>query len=199
MLSEYFYNVYKNVNLMLYNRGYIKSDNAELPYDIFKNMTREQLTIKTISRPASRIKQDPIYVFFPDDEKVGVKLIRIYETEMTENKINRAIIVVKNGVTSYVKSNIQKVMTNSSLVEIFNENELIIDKIQHELVPKHVLLTDEEKHDFLKKNNFREVDIPKILSSDPISRYYCPKKHDIFKIVRYSETAGFYEYYRIVV
>ena len=51
---------------------------------------------------------DQIFVFFPDDEKVGVKPIRSYSEKMQEEDVKRAIIVIKGGITPFARSAIQE-------------------------------------------------------------------------------------------
>lgn len=141
---------------------------------------------------------DKIYVFFPQaSNKVGVITIRKYITEMQENKINHAIIVVKDSITHFAKQVFSE--AKSLTIEHFRENELYIDKLSHVLVPKHELLSEEEEKELFKTYKIKGIHLPKILSSDPISRYFGAKKGNIFKITRPSETSGEYIYYRIVI
>jgi len=51
---------------------------------------------------------DQIFVFFPEDEKVGVKPIRSYSEKMQEEDVKRAIIVIKGGITPFARSAIQE-------------------------------------------------------------------------------------------
>ena len=142
---------------------------------------------------------DKIYVFFPQvTVKVGVFTIRQYIKEMQQNKVSRSIIVVKDEVTAFAKV----VFTEAKpalLIEHFRENELIIDKISHALVPKHELLEETEKKELLKLYKIKDINLPKINSNDPVSRYFGAKKGQVFKITRPSETSGETIYYRIVV
>jgi DNA-directed RNA polymerase I, II, and III subunit RPABC1 len=44
-----------------------------------------------------------MFVFFPEDEKVGIKTIKTYCERMQQENITRAIIVVQVGMTPSAK------------------------------------------------------------------------------------------------
>ena len=46
---------------------------------------------------------DQMFVFFPDDPKVGIKTIKAYCQQMQQDNINRAIIIVQTGMTPSAK------------------------------------------------------------------------------------------------
>ena len=71
--------------------------------------------------------------------------------------------------------------------------------MEHELVPKHEILSKEEEEELLKKLNTTKKHLPKILSTDPIVKALGAKKGDIIRITRKSVYAGEYYYYRVVV
>ena len=70
---------------------------------------------------------------------------------------------------------------------------------KHELVPKHILLSDAEKEELLKKYGITVRQLPRILSTDPaVTKLEC-KVGDVIRIERKSMTAGESIYYRVVV
>ncbi len=75
----------------------------------------------------------------------------------------------------------------------------MIDILQHELVPKHEILSKKEKEDLLSRFNVREDQLPKILDSDTIIKKIDGKPGDIVKITRKSPIAGETMYYRVIV
>lgn len=74
-----------------------------------------------------------------------------------------------------------------------------IDVTKHKLVPEHVLLSDTESKDVLKKYNVSHDNLPQILVTDPCARMLGAKSGQIIKIMRRSQTAGIFTFYRMVV
>lgn len=81
--------------------------------------------------------------------------------------------------------------------EIFFEYEMMEDIPSKLFIPEHILLTNDEKKEFLEI--FKETELAKINDTDMMSRYYAAQIGDIFKIVRPSLTAGKNVFYRKVV
>ncbi len=75
-----------------------------------------------------------------------------------------------------------------------------INILDHELVPKHILLSKQEVEEITKKYGIRKLgQFPKILKSDPVVQLLQANTGDLIKIVRKSETAKESIYYRVVV
>jgi DNA-directed RNA polymerase I, II, and III subunit RPABC1 len=112
--------------------------------------------------------------------------------------INRAIIIMDTEVTGYAKTSLLAVSAKVRY-ETFTTSELLIDITEHELVPEHQVLTDEEKKQILKRYNLKDSQLPRMMLDDPISRYFGLSRGQVVKIIRASETAGRYVTYRIVI
>ena len=74
-----------------------------------------------------------------------------------------------------------------------------IDITKHYLVPKHVILSEEEKKELLEKYKVSLSDLPKIKISDPALRNLNVKPGDVVKIIRNNPWIGEEIYYRVVV
>jgi len=70
---------------------------------------------------------------------------------------------------------------------------------KHEFVPKHILLSEEEKEEVLKCYGVTLRQLPRILETDPAIKEMKPKPGDVVKIIRRSETSGESVYYRVVI
>ncbi|KAL7128408.1 hypothetical protein ABFS83_14G315100 [Erythranthe nasuta] len=205
MLSEEeisrLYRVRKTVMQMLSDRGYLVDDSEiEMTRSQFvqkygEGMTREGLVIL---KPSRTNPSDQIFVFFPDDPKVGVKPITISTKRMKEEGVHRAILVVQQGLTPFAKNCISE-MSSKFHVEYFLEAELLTNIKEHILVPQHQLLTPEEKKTLLQTYTVKDTQLPRILMNDPIARYYGLRRGQVVRIIRPSETAGQYITYRFVV
>jgi len=141
---------------------------------------------------------DQMFVFFPEEAKVGIRTIRAYCKRMQEENITRAIIVVQNGMSPSAKQSLVD-MAPKYILEHFLEAELLINITEHDLVPEHVVMTPEEKRELLIKYKLKENQLMRIQAGDPVARYYGLKRGQVVKIIRSSETAGRYISYRLVV
>ncbi|XP_023798606.1 DNA-directed RNA polymerases I, II, and III subunit RPABC1 [Cyanistes caeruleus] len=134
---------------------------------------------------------DQMFVFFPEEPKVGIKTIKMYCQRMQEENITRALIVVQQGMTPSAKQSLVD-MAPKYILEQFLQQELLINITEHELVPEHVVMTKEEH------SKLRENQLPRIQAGDPVARYFGIKRGQVVKIIRPSETAGRYITYRLV-
>ena len=199
------YRIRKVVFKMLGNRGYnIASEDANLSREEFTRQFLDVPSAEGDSRERMTIQvqqvddvNDQIFVFFPDDPKLGVDPIRSYIDRMKENGATRGIIVVKNNVTPLAKAAIEELRPDYN-IEIFNRLELLVDITEHELVPEHVVLTDAEKQQLLDRYTLKETQLPRLQKGDPVARYFGLDRGQVVKIIRPSETAGRYVTYRIV-
>ncbi|MBS7652441.1 DNA-directed RNA polymerase subunit H [Candidatus Bathyarchaeota archaeon] len=84
-------------------------------------------------------------------------------------------------------------------IELIEPSLPAFDVFEHELVPRHEILSEEEKQKVLDRFHAKPYQFPWIKASDPISIILGAKPGDMIKITGRSLTAGVYESYRYVV
>jgi len=195
----------KTVMQMCHDRGYlVTQDELDQSLDQFIEQFGNRPSEGHPSRGDMSVlvahNDDPtdlMLVFFPEEEKVGIKTIKQYCTRMQEENISKAIVVVQTGMTPSAKQALVD-MAPKYMLEQFLETELLVNVTEHELVPEHVVLTADEKAELLARYKLKEHQLPRIQQGDTIARYFGLKRGQIIKIIRPSVTAGRYVTYRIV-
>ena len=196
------FRIRKTVCKMLNARGYLVAQ-AELDRDkdsfteeFGEDPRRDALTLQF------DLREDPtqhIFVFFPDEEKVGVKTIKEYAKRMKDEQVNRAIIVVQQSLTPFARQSLLECQAQKFYIEQFQEAALLVNITDHVLVPEHILLSDEQKRVLLDRYKVKETQLPRIQMHDPVARYFGMRRGQVVRIIRPSETAGRYVTYRLCV
>lgn len=196
------FRIRKTVCKMLNARGYLVAQ-AELDRDkdsfteeFGEDPRRDALTLQF------DLREDPtqhMFVFFPDEEKVGVKTIKEYAKRMKDEQVNRAIIVVQQSLTPFARQSLLECQAQKFYIEQFQEAELLVNITDHVLVPEHILLSDEQKRVLLDRYKVKETQLPRIQMHDPVARYFGMRRGQVVRIIRPSETAGRYVTYRLCV
>lgn len=90
-----------------------------------------------------------------------------------------------------------KKMGNKYYTQIFEISKLIINIMEHEYVPEHTIISNEEKQKLLERFDIATFSqLPIILKSDPVAKFIGMRRGDVCRIIRPSETSGKYEMYR---
>ncbi|KAL0221974.1 hypothetical protein RCL1_001828 [Eukaryota sp. TZLM3-RCL] len=194
--SSRLYRVRKTVLQMLQDRGFrvlpedLEEDLASFSRRYGDTPNREALTLLH----SHTVEDKQIFVFFPLDAKLSLKSLRDYAKKMQTENVKHSILVLKDAITSSAKNAIN---TFSERIEVFFENQLLINITEHELVPKHTPLTPQQKAELLQRYKLKETQLPRILVDDPVARHFGLVRGDVVRIVRNSETAGEYVTYRL--
>ena len=107
--------------------------------------------------PAAPPQDDPteqIFVFFPEEAKVGVKTIKLLAERMRNEGVQRAVMVTQANMTPFAKQCLSE-MAPKYYIELFQEAELLVNITKHTLVPQHCILTREEKQTLLDRYKVR--------------------------------------------
>ncbi|PSR85221.1 DNA-directed RNA polymerases II and IV subunit 5A like [Actinidia chinensis var. chinensis] len=187
---------------MLDDRGYaVKESDLNMTKQKFveqfgANVKREDLLIETEKRDDA---SNRIFVIFPEvQKKVGCAIVKDCIVRMHAQNVSRAILVVQQALTPQAKAAVNEV-NRKFQIETFQEAELLVNVTEHYLVPKHEVLSTEQRQELFQKYNVKSIQLPRMLVTDPVARYFGLKPGQVVKITRPSETAGTYITYRCVV
>lgn len=171
---------------MLYNRNYFSNSDLN---DLIKSGINNFANYKTFIKYNNEVFHLII---------IPYKLNTIKKTEDIENFLNsnddKKIFVILSGSTK-----IEKQILEYKKTEVFNDVDLMVNIIDNNLIPKHILLSDEEANNILTEYKINKKNLPCILSADRIAKYYNIEPGQIVKIIRPSITAGEEIIYRVCI
>ncbi|CEP24879.1 RPB5 [Cyberlindnera jadinii] len=198
---------HRTVKEMVRDRGYfITTEEIEMPLDEFRARMCDQMgrpNRKNMSFQAQPSEETllkfpqmgSMWVEFCDEPSVGIKTMKNFIIHISEKNFSAGIFIYQNSITSSAAKLIPTVAP--ATIELFQESDLIVNITHHELVPKHLLLSDEEKTQLLERYRLKESQLPRIQREDPVAKYLGLRRGQIVKIIRKSETSGRYASYRI--
>ena len=140
---------------------------------------------KAIYYMNNKIKINDIRKYISEEEDANKKIIFISREKLTTNN--------NKSFSEFKEFNID--------IKFFHIKELLFNLYKHELVPKHIPITDKNEiskimEAYSLKNKFN---LPLILQNDPVCRYLDIRSDTIVKIIRPSKTSGEYSLYRYCV
>ncbi|KAJ1333501.1 DNA-directed RNA polymerase subunit RPABC1 [Microdochium nivale] len=192
------------ITLEEFKREFLNADGTIMRHKMQFSARPSEDMIKKYTPPATTSNPDPqseagtIWVEFLNDSSLGAEQMRKFGKACAEGNFRTGVLVSHVAVSSSAKKEIAKFSQWTS-IEWFLEEDLIINITHHELVPRHVILSKEEKLALLKRYRLKETQLPRILQKDPVAKYLGMKRGQVVKIIRKSETAGRYASYRLCV
>lgn len=118
-------------------------------------------------------------VFFVSGQKLNIVNIKDCAKILTYNNIGYSILVYGDSITSSARK-VLNTLPNITF-ELFSLDNLQYNITKHRYVRPHIKLTKSEQEEFTQKMG---TDIPLLLKTDPICRFYNFEKGDIIKIIR---------------
>ncbi len=145
------------------------------------------------------VKQDAVTEklvvwIFKEPKVVGVATIKDIVDDMEEAGAQEGMLVGGSRFTPAAKKHARSVR-----VELVEGNYASFDLFSHDLVPKHVIASDEEVKMLLEYYGIKKTHLPRILRDDPAAKLLGAKPGQVIRIERKSPTAGKALYYRLVV
>jgi len=143
---------------------------------------------------APKEEKKKILIWCVPEETVGILTINRMAKAMKEAEIEHGILVASGRYTNAAKQ-----MAKKKHIELLPKTFPVFDIFEHKLVPKHEILTPEEREKVLAQYRVKPYQLPQIKASDPAAKAIGAKPGDILRIIRKSPTAGEHIAYRYVV
>jgi DNA-directed RNA polymerase subunit H (RpoH/RPB5) len=158
--------------MMMANQGTIKSKSVYVKYHLGKTLRVENI-------------QD--YV----DDLFNIEQILKKESDML-------VIVIKQDMNQTLMNILNEFWDrNGIFIVLFSLDRLQFNILEHQYVPKHVILNEDERKELFKRYNITDVkNLPDISRFDPVAQAIGMRPGDICKIERPSKTAVISNYYR---
>ena len=173
----------QNLLLMLVRRNEINQNT----YNNYKNIEN----FDTILDFKENDKKFSIYI-------INSKLNSIISKSPLDDYLNNNVDIKKFILIEQpTKRTVKQIMNNYQNCEFFFIHELMEDIPSKIFIPKHILLSEEDKALLLQKIKLNEFS--QIKNTDTMARYYNAKVNDVFKIIRPNITTIEEISYRIVV
>ena len=187
-----------------------KNDKINTCIKTISRMIHERSLTKQFTEIFNKIKSSIVsedldeILFTIDDKKYGIKFISAFLTTIKkevsiENFLDKNIDVHKFIIINKLSDRAIKQILEYKNTEVFTMDELLVVVIDHNYVPLHILLSEDDKNEYLATFKHHLRDMKKILVRDPVARFYGAKVGDMFKIIRPCMTSGMDIDYRVVI
>lgn len=125
---------------------------------------------------------------------IGISYVRELKEVVEKEGATKGILVGDGKYTYSARSSSEELG-----IELIPPTMPTFDIFEHELVPKHEIVSQEELAELEKKYHSEPYQFPWIKASDPISIILGAKPGDVLRITQDSQTAGKSTSYRYVV
>jgi DNA-directed RNA polymerase subunit H (RpoH/RPB5) len=125
-------------------------------------------------------------------------------TNKYNDKLNIIIVFNNDTISTPILVQLSKydkmLQKKGGTLQYFHLKNLLFNPTKHQLVPRHIKLSNEEVTEMMDKYLVRgKIQLPYILHNDPIAKWLGLKQGDVIKIERYNENSGLAYYYRVCV
>ena len=132
-------------------------------------------------------------------QQVWDYLEELYNVTNTLSKGDDLIIVVKDRPNDGQVKLMKSIWNREDIyVNIIDLHNYLFNVLEHELVPPHEVLSEDEKKEVMKEYNLiKESQFPEISRFDPVAQAIGLRPTELCKIIRSSPTAIQTDYYRL--
>ena len=197
--AKIYWRVRKTTLEMLEDRGFVvSSEDKNMQYEEFVNRLEENAIDIIANYRNSDVRI--AYISFVLDgksfsKKDLVNLKALIDEDYPTKEVS-VIVVVQDKPTPQIAKELMN--DEYKNYEVFLMKNLMFNITHHEIVPKHILLSEEEANKVMEIFQAKKVQLPRLMTTDPVARYYGMKVGDVCKIIRQSPMTGESYYYRVL-
>lgn len=179
---------------MISDRGY-NTSNAILNYASFISLYPNAQSNPSVLNFIASKDNNSLAIHFTSEEKLAKKNLEMLSNEYSAQGVETVVLVTFNKLNPACKALLKSIKL---MVEHFLIEELQFNITKHVLVPKHRIMSQAEVDKLLIDIKCQKSNLPTILTTDPVARYFGAKVDEVIEITRPSQTAGISIYYRAV-
>jgi len=121
-----------------------------------------------------------VFVYVCRSTKLTIDCVKMIVKSLDSGNCRHALVVYMNELTPQAREAVQQ--SGKYMFELFLLEELQYNVTKHFLVPRHEKLEKHEAKEILQ--TYGATQIPRMLKSDPIARFYNFKRGDIILCYR---------------
>lgn len=202
------YNSRVNILKILSSIGYGVADYENFKsHELHAMMKNNELDMLLVNEKSGK----KIYIKFFELTGKQSKILRqtiieeilddLYEIENILSDNDDLLIISENNPSEPINIYLKHIWeSEKKYINIISLKHLQYNILEHSLVPKHTILSDEETQNFKKKFNIRDnKQIPEISRFDPVAKLLGIRPNQVCEIERSSKTAITSKYYRCCI
>jgi DNA-directed RNA polymerase subunit H (RpoH/RPB5) len=193
----------QNLLTLLDNQGYDTKDYEEFSVNEVHVMTNNKQLDMLLSNKSASSNQK-VYVKYHlaktlRRENINDYIDDLYNLEQVLTKGDTLVLIIRQELNDPIMNILNQVWEQEGIFIIaFSLDRLQFNILDHEYVPKHTLLTDDEMESVKQKYGIKDnSELPDISRYDPVAQAIGMKPGQMCKILRPSKTAITTDYYRI--
>jgi len=175
-----------------------------LKKEVIKKEEKEEAISYLVKIPKE--EQKTLIWCFLGGVTVGIVFMNGLYKLMKERGLEKVIVITEGRYTHAVKKGAnlrnEEALKNGAKkkpIELIPTTFPVFEIFDHNLVPKHEIVDEEERQQILSKYKVQPYKMPHINSVDPVVKAIGAIPGDILRIIRKSQTAGKHISYRYVV
>ena len=208
-LTSYIYKSRKNILELMEKQGYNINDYSNFSINEVNSMKQnnqlDMLLEKTEENPVTK-RKNKIYISYYLTKMIRPSNIQemiddLFNLEEVLTKEDTLFIIIKDEINDTIISELKQTWEKDGIfIVIENIKRLQFNILNHELVPQHTIISNNEIDEVMKKYNIsNKFEFPDISRFDPVARVIGLRPGDVCKIIRSSKTAINTNYYRVCI